>query len=142
MAHYERLNGRQTKQYVYWVERDSIGIALYDSSKNDKDLFTSVDGAYTITLFYHKKALHFGVNTDGDSTLESTALMTEESELPTQFHQYLVDKAISLGYETKPDMIQMAPYFESKFEKGIKEGKTFANRGRISGRRRIVQHNF
>ena len=68
--------------------------------------------------------------------------MDEQSELPTQFHQYLVDKAIQLGYETKPDMIAMAPYFEKKFEKGIKEGKTFANRGRISGRRRIVQHSF
>ena len=56
--------------------------------------------------------------------------------------QYLVDKAIQLGYETKPDMIAMAPYFEKKFEKGIKEGKSFANRGRISGRRRIVQHSF
>jgi len=54
----------------------------------------------------------------------------------------LVDKAIQLGYETKPDMIAMAPYFEKKFEKGIKEGKSFANRGRISGRRRIVQHSF
>ena len=68
--------------------------------------------------------------------------MTEQSELPGQFHQYLVDKAIALGYETKPDMINMAPYFNTKFEKGIKEGKTFANRGRISGRRRIVQHSF
>lgn len=142
MGHYEKLNSRQTKQHVYWVERDSIGIALYDASKSDKELFTSVAAAYTITLFYHKKALHFGVDSSGTSTLNTTTLMSEDSELPTQFHQYLVDKAISMGYETKPDMIQMAPYFDSKFEKGIKEGKTFANRGRISGRRRIVQHNF
>ena len=142
MSHRDRLNARQTKQHVYWVERDSIGIALYDASQNEKELFKSVTAVHTITLFYHKKALHFGVNSAGSSTLESTALMSEQSELPGQFHQYLVDKAIQLGYETKPDMIQMAPYFERKFEKGIKEGKTFANRGRISGRRRIVQHSF
>ena len=142
MGHYEKLNSRQTKQHVYWVERDSIGIALYDASKSDKELFTSVAAAHTITLFYHKKALHFGVDSSGTSTLNTTTLMSENSELPTQFHQYLVDKAISMGYETKPDMIQMAPYFDSKFEKGIKEGKTFANRGRISGRRRIVQHSY
>lgn len=142
MSHRDRLNARQTKQHVYWVERDSIGIALYDASQNEKELFKSVTAVHTITLFYHKKALHFGVNSAGSSTLESTALMSEQSELPTQFHQYLVDKAIQLGYETKPDMIQMAPYFERKFEKGIKEGKTFANRGRISGRRAIVQHSF
>lgn len=68
--------------------------------------------------------------------------MAEQSEIPLQFHQYLVDRAIQLGYETKPDMIQMAPYFERKFEKGIKEGKMFANRGRISGVRHVKQSSF
>ena len=68
--------------------------------------------------------------------------MTEQSEIPKQFHQYIVDKAIQLGYETKPEMIQMAPYFEKKFEKGIKEGKSFANRGRISGMRTVKQTSF
>ena len=142
MGHYEKLNSRQTKQHVYWVERDSIGIALYDASKSDKELFTSVEAAHTITLFYHKKALHFGVDSSGTSTLNTTTLMSEDSELPTQFHQYLVDKAISMGYETKPDMIQMAPYFDSKFEKGIKEGKMYANRGRISGMRQVRQTSY
>ena len=68
--------------------------------------------------------------------------MTEQSDLPIQFHQYLVDKAIQKGYEYKPEMIQMAPYFERKFEKGIKEGKMFANRGRISGFRRVQQSSY
>ena len=49
--------------------------------------------------------------------------MDEQSELPEQFHQFLVDKAIQLGYEQKPEMIQMAGYFNQKFEKGIKEVK-------------------
>ena len=132
-----------TKEHVYWVERDSIAIALMNTNSSEKNLFTSVDAVHEITLFYHKKATHFGINPANEqSTLETTGLMTEENEIPTQFHQYLVDKAIQLGYETKPDMIAMAPYFEKKFEKGIKEGKSFANRGRISGRRRIVQHSF
>ena len=68
--------------------------------------------------------------------------MTEQSELPGQFHQYLVDKAIALGYETKPDMINMAPYFNTKFEKGVKEGKMFANRGRVSGMRHVQQSSY
>jgi len=142
MTHRHDADSRITKQHVYWVERDSIAIALMNTNSSEKNLFTSVDAVHEITLFYHKKALHFGVDSSGTSTLTDTTLMIEESEIPTQFHQYLVDKAIQLGYETKPDMIAMAPYFEKKFEKGIKEGKTFANRGRISGRRRIVQHSF
>tara|TARA_R100000654_G_scaffold30173_1_gene54839 strand:- start:1781 stop:2191 length:411 start_codon:yes stop_codon:yes gene_type:complete len=136
MPNYSRVYTRTTKQYVYWFERDSIGIALYDPLRSEKNRFTSVDAAFQITLFYHKKADHF-------KTLEDdTGGMGDQSELPGQFHQYLVDKAISLGYETKPDMIQMAPYFNQKFEKGIKEGKTFANRGRVSGMRSVKQSNY
>lgn len=125
-----------SKHKVYWIERDSIGLAEYDSTKTEKDQFTSLTSALTVTLFYYKKADHF-------NTLDSaSSSMTEQSELPLQFHQYLVDRAIQLGYETKPDMIQMAPYFERKFEKGIKEGKMFANRGRISGIRHVKQSSF
>lgn len=125
-----------SKHKVYWIERDSIGLAEYDSTKTEKDQFTSLTSALTVTLFYYKKADHF-------NTLDSaSSAMTEQSELPLQFHQYLVDRAVQLGYETKPDMIQMAPYFEKKFEKGIKEGKMFANRGRISGIRHVKQSSF
>ena len=136
MPNYSRVYTRTVKQYVYWFERDSIGIALYDPLRSEKNRFTSVDAAFKITLFYHKKADHF-------KTLEDdTGGMGDQSELPGQFHQYLVDKAIALGYETKPDMIQMAPYFNAKFEKGIKEGKTFANRGRVSGMRSVKPTNY
>ena len=125
-----------SKHKVYWIERDSIGLAEYDSTKTEKDQFTSLTSALTVTLFYYKKADHF-------NTLDNpNSAMTEQSELPLQFHQYLVDRAVQLGYETKPDMIQMAPYFERKFEKGIKEGKMFANRGRISGVRHVKQSSF
>ena len=125
-----------SKHKVYWIERDSVGLAEYDSTKTEKDQFTSLTSALTVTLFYYKKADHF-------NTLDSaSSAMTEQSELPLQFHQYLVDRAVQLGYETKPDMIQMAPYFERKFEKGIKEGKMFANRGRISGIRHVKQSSF
>ena len=136
MPNYSRVYTRTTKQHVYWIERDSIGVALYDPLRSEKNRFTSVDSALTITLFYHKKAEHF-------NTLDSAqSAMTEQSEIPKQFHQYIVDKAIQLGYETKPEMIQMAPYFEKKFEKGIKEGKSLANRGRISGMRTVKQTSF
>ena len=124
------------QQYVYWIERDSIGIALHDPLKSQKNRFASPDAAYTITLFYHKKADHFNTLDSGSSA------MTEQSELPTQFHQYLVDKAIQLGYETKADSIYTMRYFDSKFEKGVKEAKMFANRGRISGMRQIKQESF
>ncbi len=123
-----------TKHNVYWIERDSIGLAEYDSTRTGKNTYTSLTSALTVTLFYYKKATHFNTNDTTD--------MTEQSELPLQFHQYLVDRVVQLGYEQKPEMIQMAPYFEQKFEKGIKEGKMFANRGRVSGIRHVKQSSF
>jgi len=133
---YSRLYNRSLKENVYWIERDSIGLALYDPLASELNMYSSLDSAQTVTLFYYKKADHF-------NTLNAAAsAMDEVSELPVQFHQYLVDKVIQKGYEYKPEMIQMAPYFERKFEKGIKEGKMFANRGRISGMRHIRQSSY
>ena len=85
MTHRHDADSRITKQHVYWVERDSIAIALMNTNSSEKNLFTSVDAVHEITLFYHKKALHFGVDSSGTSTLTDTTLMIEESEIPTQF---------------------------------------------------------
>jgi len=143
---YSRLYNQSITQNVWWIERDSIGIAFYDPMASEVDKFKSLTEVLQVTLYYHKKALHFGVTLDGDglevSTMETTGLMSEDSELPTQFHQYLVDKAIQLGYEQKPEAIQLATYFERKFEKGVKEGKTFANRNRITGMRQVKQNSY
>jgi hypothetical protein len=134
------------KSNVWWIERDSIGLALYDPLASEVNRFASLSSALTVTLFYHKKADHFGRQIALDGTVTDTTnnsnLMDEQSELPEQFHQYLVDKAIQSGYEQKPEMIQMAGYFERKFEKGIKEGKTYKNRNRISGIRHVRQSDY
>lgn len=139
---YSRLYNQSITQNVWWVERDSIGLAFYDPMASEIDKFKSLTEVLQVTLYYHKKALHFGVNQAGASTMETTGLMSEDSELPTQFHQYIVDKAIQLGYEQKPEAIQLATYFERKFEKGVKEGKTFANRNRITGMRHVSQTSY
>ena len=131
-----KLHNKTYKQNVWWIERDSIGISLYDSREVETQQFTSPNTVSTITLFYHKKADHF-------NTLDSSSSsMGEISELPTQFHQYLVDKAIQLGYEQSSDDIGKALYFENKFERGIREGKTFKSRGRVSGATTVKQHSF
>ena len=143
---YSRVYNKSGKENVWWIERDSIGLALYDPLASEVNRFASLSSALTVTLFYHKKADHFGRQIALDGTVTDTTnnsnLMDEQSELPEQFHQYLVDKAIQSGYEQKPEMIQMAGYFERKFEKGIKEGKTYKNRNRISGIRHVRQSEY
>ena len=136
MTNYNKTHSRTAKQYLWWIERDSIGIALYDPLESEANLFKSPDAVYEVTLFYYKKADHFLTLNEGASA------MTEQSELPTQFHQYIVDKAIQYGYEEKPDLLKEAMYFERRFERGIREAKVFANRGRVSGMTTIKQHSF
>jgi hypothetical protein len=82
---YSRVYNRSVKQNVFWVERDSIGLAIYDPLESEKNRFSSLTSALTVTLFYH---------------------------------------------------------FEKKFEKGIKEGKAFKNRNRISGMRHVRQSSY
>jgi hypothetical protein len=136
MPNYSTIYDRNVKQWVWWVERDSIGIALHDPMEEEKNQYASPVDVRKITLFYHKKADHFNTLDSGSSA------MTEQSELPTQFHQYLVDKAIQLGYEQTQDGMSQALYFENKFERGIKEAKTFKSRGRVSGATTVKQHSF
>ena len=134
-TNYSRIYTRISKQYVWWIERDSIGIALYDPLTSSKNTYKSPDAAYEVTLFYHKKPTAL-------KTLDvAGADLTDIPDIPSQFHQYLVDRAIQLGYEQKANP-KMAQYFEMKYEKGIKEGKTFANRGRVSGSFSIQQHDM
>ena len=73
MPNYNTIYDRTTKQWVWWVERDSIGIALHDPMQEEKDQFASPTDVRKITLFYHKKADHFNTLDSG-----STA-MTEQS---------------------------------------------------------------
>ena len=88
---YSRVYNRSSKRNVYWIERDSIGLALYDPLASEVNRFTSLDTAQTVTLFYYKKADHF-------NTLDKAAsAMNETSELPLQFHQYLVDRLYKKG---------------------------------------------
>ena len=47
--------------------------------------------------------------------------------IPTQFHEALVYKVISMGYKTPPAMdLPTAQYFDTEYAKIVKEGKKFA----------------
>ena len=117
-------NKYATNQWVWWTERDAVGIAKFDPNT---EKFTSPgveNNDKKITLFYYKKASAF-VEPSSDSFS-----WTASSEIPSQFHDYLVSKAIALGYERKPEQLQLAMYFHEKFEKGVKEGRSYAYRAR------------
>ena len=117
-------NKYATNQWVWWTERDAVGIAKFNPNS---ERFTSPAAAQDgkkITLFYYKKATSF---TEPSSNSFS---WTATSDFPGQFHDYIVAKAIELGYEKKPEQLQLALYFHEKFEKGVREGRNYAYRAR------------
>lgn len=137
--------------WVWWTERSAVWISYFDVNKSLETAFSSpTDATKDVHIFYYKKAdpfqkegdsvpdrsvvsnTYMGIATTGSagSYLVGSDFINQESEIPEQFHQILVDKAIQLGYEKSPEGLQFAPYFQGKFEHGIKRGKQFATRGR------------
>lgn len=127
------------KQWVWWVERGAIWIAKYDNTKAPEDQFDSPDSdvaGKTITVFYFKKSDHFNLPSADDSWEDQVP------EIPEQFHQALVNKAISIGYEANPKGIQMAQYFAAKFEDDVQSGRKYAYRGRTGTFKTISGTDF
>jgi hypothetical protein len=139
--------------WVWWTERSAVWISYFDVGKSNATAFSSPDDATKdVHIFYYKKAdpfkkegdsvpdrsvlsnTYLGIATTGSagSYLVGTSFINQESEVPEQFHQILVEKAIQLGYEKSPEGLQFATYFAQKFEQGVKRGKQFATRGRTN----------
>ena len=117
-------NKYATNQWVWWTERDAVGIAKFNPNSERFTSPAASQNGKKITLFYYKKATAF---TEPSSDSFSWAAT---SDFPAQFHDYIVAKAIALGYEKKPEQLQLALYFHEKFEKGVREGRNYAYRAR------------
>ena len=122
------------QDHVYWIERDKIGIAKYAPNEDKDNQFTGPAVGKAITLFVVK---------------EATALTTDLTEvpgIPEESHDALIFRAIQRGYELKMaqdiKVVQTASYFRAGFEKAVKEGKKYANKGRDGSSWHIKHHDF
>lgn len=117
------------QDHVYWIERNGIGIAKHDSSEDTDNRFTGPAGSKTVTIFGPKYA---------DAL---TTTLSGTSEIPSEFHDALVFRAVQRGYEVKmsqnPEMAKNASYFQGGFERVLKEGMKYANTDRTGGRYHI-----
>lgn len=137
-------------QYVWWTERGAIWIANYDPSQSEEGRYKSPDDASKdVHIYYYKKAdpflfedqaiedravvsgVYLGASTSGSvgSYKAGADFLSQRSDIPEQFHEYLVDRAIQLGHEKK-GTLDIAQYYNQKFEKGVKLGKRFAYQAR------------
>jgi len=133
-------------QWLWWIERDSLLLAYYDSSS---DTFKSATESKKVTLFYIQRPDKFIIKgesperdgfADGDSylgiELDSSVSVTDatfweqECEVPEQFQEALIARVVANGYERKANTIPVATHFLNKYESGVREAKKYAYRGR------------
>tara|TARA_X000001382_G_C3148887_1_gene172239 strand:- start:425 stop:901 length:477 start_codon:yes stop_codon:yes gene_type:complete len=137
-------------QWLWWTERDSILIAYYDAGS---DKFTSPSSAdagnnVKINILFVQRPTPFLVTGETDSTgrytgtdeynkvaldggaMPESSYLDQVCEIPEQFHEALVSRAIANGYERAANTIPLSQHFHNKYEKGVKEAKTYSIRGR------------
>ena len=116
----------------------------------------SHDGIFTVQVYSGTEFLLLeGVNetdtmTDyaGSWVKVSPIGMDEEPNLPTQFHRALAYKVIAHGYEIQgsqeedANVLQLANYWNTKFEQEVMEAKKYANRKRNSGGYSIIPQDY
>ena len=115
-----------SKKYAYYIDREKLGVVEYGGTSNDSDGITnwqsiSVSGK-TIRIFCTKLADHMT-----SANMDTVSSTIEHGQVPAQFHEGLVHKAISIGYKDPRNInMELAQFFDAEFEKGIKRGKISA----------------
>jgi hypothetical protein len=82
--------------------------------------YTAISEAKDITIY--------AIARDYDLLKDATGVSW--SQIPIQFHEHIVSKAIASGYKDPRHMdLDIAQYFDNEFMMGIKKGKKFARSG-------------
>ena len=106
------------KEYSYIIDRERIGLLEKNTSSNTTAEWTSItENGHTMRMFCTRLANDFSVS------------LSEQSELPIQFHDAIVTKAIAYGYKLPGNFnIEAAQYFDTEYERAIREAKRYARR--------------
>jgi hypothetical protein len=130
------------KQYFYFIDTHAAGekISVLEKATNAvtkngwTSSFKTVGTAGTDILKVR------GIFTDANLIVGDTT--SSYSNIPSRFHEHIVNKAIAIGYKDPRHMeIQNAQYFDAEYEKGIKKAKKFARSNYITTGR-IVPQDF
>jgi len=116
-----------TPQYAWYIDRNQIALVQKD---NNKWISVKSDG-----LVMQLNATAIPVNGSNASYFTSGPLWQSEicTEIPKQFHEALVLKAIALGYQKPPAINpQLSEFFTAQYLDAIKRAKTFVKSQKVS----------
>ena len=110
------------KQRAWYIDRLlRIGIVEKATNAVTKDGYTS-DWQ---SISEAKDLRVYAISRDADLAID---LMTASwSQIPEQFHDVIINKAIAIGYKDPRNMdLNNAQYFDNEYALGVKEGKKFS----------------
>jgi len=128
--------GSVSNERMFYVDLDRLGIVEKRTSATVRDDITSNYQSISETGLIIRIKCIAGPETDFSThniqTKTSGSILGDASG-NASFDNYVLDYAIAEGYRSPASFdIQRAEYFESRFEKGIKEAKRFARSSYIS----------
>ena len=104
--------------------------------------YETIETAKSVRIFGIGKASHFPSGTQATESDYDSSTVGPIDEIPQQFHEALVYKVISMGYEEPRNLnIDLASYFRDKYNTIVKEGKKFSRSGYITDGR-IAPQDF
>jgi len=136
------------KKMRWYIERNRLALFTFDDTAiKDEDKYinlVAVDSSgtveegnfvpainYTVRLYGNKIAQHF----DADNI--------NLDEIPEQYHEAIVQKAVAWGYEIPPNQeLQTAMYFHKMYEQTVKRAKKWKKTGRTGGWGKIAEDNW
>lgn len=112
-----------TKKTRAWYS-DKLGkLGIVEKATNaiNKDGFTT-----DWTSISEVKATRvYAISNDSDISINE--LTNTFNQIPGQFHEALVYKAIAMGYKDPRNLkIELAQYFDAEYNKSVKQGKKFS----------------
>jgi hypothetical protein len=117
------------KQRAWFIDKlKRIGIVEKTTNVATKDGYTSDWGSISEV----KDVRIYAISLDDDiniTTASTGDTLTAEAylQIPTNFHEVLVYKAIAMGYKDPRNFdIEKAQYFDMEYNLGLKEAKKFA----------------
>ena len=115
---------------LWFTERGRIGLVEEGTATTTDSVTTTI-----VSISVAKSLLIKGLslptkfpigNEDGYNASYTDNFYGPLDEIPSQFHEGLAYKAISLGYEEPRNMkIELAQYFNNEYEKVVKRAKSF-----------------
>ena len=130
------------------IERNRLAIFRYDdTATKEEDMYLNLEATaasgvlgepdyvpavdFTVRLYGNKIAQYFD---------ESTTTLPE---IPEQYHEAIVQKAVAWGYEIPPTQnIELAMYFHKMYEDTVTRARKWKRTGRTGGWGKIREDNW